>query len=78
MNFDNFTIGEISLMEDISGISFKQIESAETPIGKVFQALVYIMARKAGTPLTLDEVADLPMHEANRYLEPLSQPVNPT
>lgn len=78
MNFDSFTIAEIRLMEDISGVSFRQIEKETTPIGGIFQAIIFVVARRMGKPLTLDEIDALSMKEAEPYFEGLYEGENPT
>jgi hypothetical protein len=70
VNFDSLTVAEIIDLEDISGQALATID-ADKPIGRVLQGLVYIMSRRAGTPRTLDEIAQMPMGEANKIIAPL-------
>lgn len=68
MNLDNLTIGEISLIEDISGLSLSQITKEDAPKGRLLKALVFVISRRQGTPKTLDEIDAMPIDEANSYV----------
>lgn len=72
MNFDSLTIGEVTTLEDISGLPLAQIDE-DKPLGRVLKALVYIMSNRTDHPLTLEEIDALPMEEANRIIEPLTE-----
>ena len=71
LNLDDLTIGEIQLLEDISGLSLTQISNDDKPKARVIQAIVFIVSRKQGNPKTLDEIAAMPISEAETYLSAL-------
>lgn len=70
MNFDSLTIGEIITLEDMTGIALSSIDE-KAPVGRVLRALVYIMARREGRELTVEEVDRMPVSETDAILAPL-------
>ena len=71
MNFDTLTIGEVITLEDMTGIALSQVDE-KAPVGRVLRALVYIMARREGRELTVDEIDRMPVSETDAILAPLA------
>lgn len=71
MNFDSLTIGEVITLEDMTGVALSQIDE-KAPVGRVLRGLVYIMAKRDGRDLTVEEIDRMPVSETNAILAPLT------
>lgn len=71
MNFDSLTVGEVITLEDMTGITLSQIDE-KAPVGRALRALVYIMAKRDGRELTVEEIDRMPVSETDAILAPLA------
>ncbi|QTX04111.1 hypothetical protein [Agromyces archimandritae] len=67
-DFDSLTLGEVAVIEDLSGQSIATIADTVSPKGKALAAVAMVARRRAGEPaftfnqamaLTLDQANDL-------------------
>jgi len=69
IDYSTLTLGEIAKIEELSGLSFKQIEEIETPMGLLLAALVFVVKRRTGHPgVTWNEACAVTLEEANEIL----------
>lgn len=83
LDFDTLTLGEISVIEDLSGYGIGALDE-EKPQGKFLAALVMIAKRRDGQPtFTFNAAMATPFTEAQAYLgldtedeaDPTAEPV---
>lgn len=68
-DFESLTLGEVSTIEDLSGMSIGSIADEGAPKGKAFAAIVMIMKRRNGDPgFTFNQALGVPLSEANALL----------
>lgn len=63
------TLGEVAAIEDLSGRSIDELDSENTPKGKLLAALAYVVKRRTGTPTyTWNEALGLTLTEASEII----------
>jgi hypothetical protein len=63
------TLGEVSLIEDLSGLSIGSIAEADKPKGKAMAAIAMVIKRRTGEPtFTFNAALALPMNEVEKLL----------
>jgi len=68
-DFDDLTLREVSLIEDLSGQSIESIAEKDKPKGKSLAAIVMVIKRRTGNPkFTFNEAMDVPLAEAYELL----------
>ncbi|WP_350348014.1 hypothetical protein ABIQ69_15450 [Agromyces sp. G08B096] len=68
-DFDSLTLGEVSIIEDLSGLSISAIAVAESPKGKALAALAMVAKRRSGEPtFTFNQAMALTLDEANAVI----------
>lgn len=66
---ENLTLGEISALESLSGLSVSELGNNSAPRGKMLAAMSYVHKRRNGFPLfTFNEALGLTITEANELL----------
>lgn len=68
-DFDALTLGEVSTIEELSGLSISAIADEEAPKGKALAAMAMIAKRRSGDPkFTWNQAQALTIQEANELL----------
>lgn len=65
---ESLTIADLELLEEISGISMTQMDNDDKPKAKLLVGLGFILARKRGTPKSLDEIRAMPISEVESLI----------
>lgn len=69
LDLSNLTLGEISFIEDLSGMSISSIGDDAAPKGKALAALATVAKRRSGEPtFTFNQALALGMGEVNALL----------
>ena len=67
MNVNKLTLGEISKVEELSGISINEI-GGNAPQGKAMAALVFVLKRREDQGFTFNDAMNLDMDQVNEIL----------
>lgn len=62
-SLDNLTLGEVSQLEELSGLSLTEIAEANAPKGKFMTALVYLAKRREDPTFTYSQAETLKLAE---------------
>lgn len=69
IDFDSLTLGEVALIEELSGQSIGQIADESTPKGKALAAIAMVTKRRQGDPtFTWNQANALTLDQANAIL----------
>jgi hypothetical protein len=69
LDINNLTLGEISLIEDLSGLAIASIADSDSPKGKALAALAMVAKRRSGEPtFTFNQACALTLQDANALL----------
>ena len=69
MSMTKLTVGDIAEIEQISDLPFSALGDANTPKGKLMQAVAYVLKRKDNPAFTFEDAGQLSMDEINTLLE---------
>lgn len=68
-DFESLTLGEVALIEDLSGLSIGAIADEGEPKGKAMAAIVMVIKRRSGDPtFSFNQALAVPLSEANELL----------
>lgn len=69
IDLSTLTLGEVSLIEDLSGMSISSIGDDNAPKGKAMAAIAMVIKRRTGDPkFTFNQALSLSMDEVNTVL----------
>lgn len=68
MNLDSLTMRDVATIESLSGLSISELDNEETPKGKLFAAMVFVIKKKDDKKFTFDDALDMPMSELTTLL----------
>lgn len=63
-NVEDLTLGEVSLVEDLSGLPISAIADDAQPKGKALTALVFVMLKRENPAATYQDATEIPLKEA--------------
>lgn len=64
-SWDDLTIEEIEIIEDVVGASFESLQKGDAPTGKTLRAIVYIVKRRTNPDFTLDDAGKVNIKEVD-------------
>lgn len=67
-SLDNLTLGEISQLEELSGLSLSEIAEEHAPKGKFMTALAYLAKRREDPSFTFSQAETLTLAEVQDVL----------
>lgn len=68
IDFNTLTGREISMIEELGGLSISNLNDAEAPKGKFLSALYFVAKRREVSDFTFNQALDTPIGEQNDYL----------
>lgn len=78
-DFDSLTLGEVALIEELSGQSIGSIADEGAPKGKAMAAIVMVIKRRTGEPdYQFNQALMVPLSEANALLTPAEEEEDPS
>lgn len=68
IDFSTLTMAEVSVIEDLSGMSITALGDEEAPRGKAMAAIAFIVKRRENPAYTFNDAMGLTMGELNDIL----------
>jgi hypothetical protein len=64
VDYNDLTLGEIEILEDLTGKTLDEIADVNVPKGKLLRALVYVFTKRTKPDFTYEETAKLTLDES--------------
>lgn len=64
VDYNDLTLGEIELLEELTGKSLDEIVEVNTPKGRLMRALVYVFTKRTNPNFTFADTAKLTLDES--------------
>lgn len=68
LDIDSLTVGEVSEIEELTGMAVTVIGDLEKPKGRLMGAMLYIFKRRENPDYTLTDAFNTPLSEATKLL----------
>ena len=68
MNIDNLTLGEVSRIEEISGLPLSAMADEDKPKGKQLAAVAFVLMHREDKTFTMVQAEELTMPEVMKLL----------
>ena len=69
MSINSLTIAEMAEVEELANLPFAAIGDADVPKGRLYQAIAFVLGRKANPDFTYEEAGRLTMDQMNELME---------
>lgn len=68
MDIEKLTLGEIAIVEQLSGHTFSDLANDESPKGMILSALAYVIKKRDIPDYTFDQAQKLTMEDINELM----------